>query len=94
MKEKLRPCIVKIGEETEISYNAVGERKNKIVKEADVYKAFFHKWYKEDRTERSAYTLLDCGIKSKLLAVVEYEDGTVHLVEPECITFTDRYCKE
>lgn len=90
MKEELRPCVVKIGEETQTIQFVNSEPITRILKEGEVHKGYFHMWYKEERTEQSAYTLMDGGIKTQLLAVVEFEDGTVHMVEPECISFTDR----
>lgn len=43
------------------------------------HKGYFHRW-----SERKI------GAFSELFAVVEYEDGTIHLVNSNNITFTDR----
>lgn len=43
------------------------------------HKAYFHEWYERKN-----------GGFSELNAAVEYEDGTIHLVNSNSITFTDR----
>lgn len=56
-----------------------------IVKDAFVengvenHRGYFHRWIERE-----------IGAFSELLAVVEYEDGTIHLVNSSRITFTDR----
>lgn len=94
MKEDLRPCIVKIGEETETIQSLISEPITQIIKEGQEHNGFFHMWYKEERTDESVETLLNNGVKTSLFGIVEYEDGSVHRVEPECINFTDRDCKD
>lgn len=83
-RQELRPCIVKIGEETE-TIQFINERPiTKVVKNGEKHKCYFHKWIEES---------LSCGECSKITTygLVEYEDGTMHKVEPECITFTDKH---
>lgn len=83
-REELRPCIVKIGEETE-TIQFINERPiTKVVKKGEKHKCYFHKWIEES---------LSCGEYSKITTygLVECEDGTMHKVDPECITFTDKH---
>ena len=87
MKEELRPCVVKIGEETETISNCIGDSSTNVIKEAETFEGYFHKWIDENYS---------CGDYStiKTYGLVEFKDGTAHKVDPECITFTDRDCKD
>lgn len=49
------------------------------VEKAEVHKAFFHRWYEDE-----------IGNYKQLIAVVEYEDGTIHFVKPQQITFINK----
>lgn len=83
MKEDLRPCSVKIGEETETLQCINSDPITRIVKEGETHKGYFHKWIDEGASS-------GCESVMKSYGIVEYDDGTVHKVDPECITFTDR----
>lgn len=52
-----------------------------------MHKGYFHRWINEN-----------VSIGNKLVVrtycLVEFEKGTVHKVDPECITFADRDCKD
>lgn len=89
-KEELRPCIVKIREETLETRSIHGERHIKVIKEAETHKGYFHTWGSEAYVTNGYVVGTTAGQMSTLYGVVEYEDGTVHRVPPECITFTDR----
>ena len=87
MEKELRPCTVKIGEETKTVRYANSEPIAKIVKEGETHKGYFHKWIDEGAS-------IGCESVMKSYGIVEYDDGTVHKVDPECITFSDRDCKD
>lgn len=88
---ELRPCTVKLREITE-SYRTFDnpEIKKRVVKEAEIHKGYFHTWAVESYVSNGYLAGTTAGQISDLYGVVEYEDGTVHRVNPECITFTDR----
>lgn len=79
MKEELRPCIVTIIEWDKKPID------RKVFPEKR--KAYFHRWIDEGASS-------GCESIMKSYGIVEYEDGTVHKVDPECITFTGRDCKD
>lgn len=90
MKENLRPCIVNIPEVTEkyrTAENSVIQ--TRVVNEAETHKGYFHTWAHESYVTNGFIVGTTAGQVSSLRGIVEYEDGTVHKVEPECITFTD-----
>lgn len=88
MKENLRPCIVNIPEVTKRYRTAKSaEFQTRVIKEAETHKGYFHRWIDEGASS-------GCESIIKSYGIVEYEDGTVHKVDPECITFTDRDCKD
>lgn len=93
-KEELRPCIVRIGEISQTVRTMQGERKTEVIKEAEIHKGYFHTWGNEQYVMNGYLVGTVAGQFSSLYGVVEFEDGTVHKVEPECITFTDRDYKE
>lgn len=89
-KNELRPCIVKIGEITERKRFLNGEQEINVIKEAEIYKGYFHTW-ENDAYVSNAYLIgMSAGQFSSLYGVVEFEDGTIHKVDPESITFIDR----
>ncbi len=94
MKENLRPCTIKIEEETTTTRTIHGEKHTKVVKEAETHKGYFHTWGSEAYVTNGYFVGTTAGQVSTLYGVVEYEDGTVHKVNPECIAFTDRDCKD
>lgn len=95
MRENLRPCIVNIPEVTE-RYRTAGNSviQTRIVSEAETHKGYFHTWAHESYVTNGFMVGTTAGQVSTLYGVVEYEDGTVHKVDPECITFTDKDCKD
>nr|WP_304429391.1 hypothetical protein [uncultured Acetatifactor sp.] len=91
MKENLRPCTIKIEEETITTRTIHGERRTKVVKEAETHKGYFHTWAHESYVTNGFMVGTTAGQVSTLYGVVEYEDGTIHKVAPECIAFTDNH---
>lgn len=89
-KEELRPCVVKIGELPRTVRNATGECSREVLKEAEIHKGYFHTWANEQYVTNGYLVGTVAGQMSSLYGVVEYEDGTVHRIDPECIIFTDR----
>lgn len=87
MREELRPCMVKVGEVTETICNCIGENTSNVIKEAETFNGYFHKWIEEGASS-------GCESIIKSYGLVEYKDGTIHKVDPEYITFTDRDCKD
>lgn len=89
-KQELRPCIVDIpGEYESMRYVGLGidptEIHTKCTRGPEHHKGWFHRWIKNQ------FSFDSCtGVES--FGLVEYEDGSVHKVDPECITFMDR-CK-
>lgn len=90
-REELRPCRVEIGEETIKTRSIHGEWNKKVIKENETHKGYFHTWVSEAYVTNGYLVGTTAGQMSTLYGVVEYEDGTIHKVAPECITFTDRH---
>ena len=88
--ENLRPCRIEIGEETIETRSIHGERHTKVIREAETHRGYFHTWESEAYVTNGYLVGTTAGQMSTLYGVVEYEDGTIHKVAPECITFTDR----
>lgn len=88
MKGELRPCIVNIAEVTE-RYRTVksAEFQTMVIKEAETHKGYFHTWGTESYVTNGYLVGTTAGQVATLYGVVEYEDGTVHKVDPECIAF-------
>ena len=89
----LRPCIVHIPEKRK-NYRKKGDNLNvydKLIEPEKDIKALFHCWnYRSELVAESPY----CGGHpagqiSATFALVEYEDGTIHEVEPTQIRFVD-----
>lgn len=91
--ENLRPCRIEIGEETIETRSIHGERHTKVIREAETHKGYFHTWGSETYVTNGFLAGITAGQISAMYGVVEYEDGTVHKVPPECIIFTDRESK-
>lgn len=95
MREELRPCIVKtikiehvwkIGKvvcENDKAREVQEVREEKI----ETHKGYFHRWIDEDVTIENKLIVRTYGL-------VEFEDGTMHKVEPTSINFIDRDCKD
>ena len=90
IKRGLRPCIVHIPEEREY-FRENRERKYRIKKTAENIKALFHCWdYRSELYDASPMIGGHPGGQvSGTFAIVEYEDGTIHEVEPTQIRFVD-----
>lgn len=85
-KEELRPCIVTIATypQGRIKGNAIIEQKT------ETHKGYFHTWAVEAYVTNGFLSGTTAGQMSTLYGIVEYEDGTIHRLAPECIRFTDR----
>ena len=95
IKYELRPCIVHIPEKREY-FRENRERKYRIKKTAENIKALFHCWnHRSELYDASPMIGGHPGGKvSGTFAIVEYEDGTVHEVEPQNIRFVDNAMSE
>ena len=89
-REKLRPCIVKIMKYPSRKINQC----SKIEPQEETHKGYFHTWAHESYVTNGFMVGTTAGQVSTLYGVVEYKDGTIHKVDPKCITFTDRDCKD
>lgn len=95
---KYRPCMVHIPAKKQ-SYRKKGDRINAYEKEIEPeheIKALFHCW--SHRSEVVGESPLRGGHPggqvSGTFAIVEYEDGTIHEVEPTQIRFVDNAMSE
>lgn len=90
-----RPCIVHIPEERKCFY-ANRKREYRVKKHSEDVKALFHCW--NHRSELYDASLIigghPGGKVSGTFAIVEYEDGTIHEVEPTQIRFVDNAMRE
>lgn len=82
--------MVRIKEETITTRTIHGECNTKVIKEAETHKGYFHTWVTESYVVNAYLIGETSGQISTLYGVVEYEDGSVHRIPPECIKFTDR----
>lgn len=86
-----RPCFVHISAKIEKKRNKDGGKSIKIIEEEQEIKALFHCW--NHRSELYGASPMigghPGGQVSGTFAIVEYEDGTVHEVEPQNIRFVD-----
>ena len=82
-KNELRPCIVKMLKDPKRN------QCSKIDPEEEIHNGYFHIWGSESYVVNAYLIGETSGQISTLYGVVEYEDGTVHRVPPECITFTE-----
>lgn len=81
-KEILRPCKIEIPRLFTYNVLAGGYKILKNVSDAESYNGIFHRWVDGSSNENFPET--------KVCGVVEYEDGTAHLIPMEYIIFTDR----
>ena len=90
-KSQFRPCIV-----TERYIRARNEDGEFFEESERKFKALFHFWYERhryyDNCGHGAYA--QPSHTTELLAMVEYEDGSVHQIPPEYIRFIDGKVKE
>ena len=84
-KQELRPCIVKMLKDPHKTRNQC----SKSEPEEEIHEGYFHTWGSESYVVNAYLIGETSGQISTLYGVVEYEDGTVHRVPPECITFTE-----
>ncbi len=98
IEKELRPCIVHIPEKRK-NYRKKGDNLNvydKVIEPEKNIKALFHCW--NFRSELySASPMVGGhpgGQVSDTFALVEYEDGTIHEVEPTQIRFVDNAMSE
>lgn len=90
IQKELRPCIVKVGEITKRKCSINGVSKTNVIKEAETHKGYFHTWGSEQYVTNGCLVGTVAEQVSSFYGVVEYEDGSVHKVDPESIIFTDR----
>ena len=95
IERELRLCIVHIPEKREY-FRENRERKYRIKKTAENIKALFHCWnYRSELVDASPMIGGHPGGQvSGTFAIVEYEDGTIHEVEPMQIRFVDNAMSE
>ena len=89
-KKELRPCIVKILKYPNRKRNQCG----KLEPEEEIHEGYFHTWGSEAYVVNACLIGETSGQMSTLYGVVEYGDGSVHKIPPECITFSDRDQKD
>lgn len=87
-----RPCMVRIPAKVKYRKNTSTVPGEYIIESPECeIKALFHCW--SHRSELVAESLLrgghSAGQVSEIFAIVEFEDGTVHEVEPQNIRFVD-----
>ena len=98
IESALRPCIVHIPEKRK-NYRKKGDNLNvydKVIEPEKDIKALFHCWsYRSELVgESPCYGGHPAGQISSTFAIVEYEDGTIHEVEPTQIRFVDNAMSE
>jgi hypothetical protein len=52
--------------------------------------ALFHRWAEDDEVLLTANAKEIVDVIRQTYALVEYQDGTVHMVAPELVQFTDK----
>lgn len=87
-----RPCIVHIPEE---SVRCSGGKRRIVTQDKNI-KALFHCWSHRSAVVGESYLRGGhaAGQVSSTFAIVEFEDGTVHEVEPWNIRFVDNLMEE
>ena len=96
IERELRPCIVHIPAVKNGFRFEKDKIKNNVVREEKHVKALFHCWsYRSELVgESPCYGGHPAGQISKTFALVEYEDGKIHEVEPTQIRFVDNAMSE
>ena len=91
----LRPCMVHIPEKREY-FRENRERKYRVKESEKNIKALFHCWgFRSELCDASPMIGGHPGGQvSGTFAIVEYEDGTIHEVEPTQIRFVDNAMSE
>lgn len=79
-KSNLRSCTVRI----------LKNPFKRLATEEEIHNGYFHTWGVESYTTSGHMVGTVSGQISSTFGIVEYEDGTVHRVAPECIKFNDR----
>ena len=96
IERELRPCIVHIPAVRNGFRFRKDKIKNNVVRKEKNVKALFHCWnYRSELV--GASPMIDGhpgGQVSGTFAIVEYEDGTIHEVEPTQIRFVDNAMSE
>ena len=96
IEKELRPCIVHIPAVRNGFRFRKDKIKNNVVRREKNVKALFHCWnYRSKLVDASP--MIDGhpgGQVSGTFAIVEYEDGTVHEIEPTQIRFVDNAMSE
>lgn len=85
-KNNLRSCIVKMVSVTNHRVSGNCKVENKV----EERKGFFHCWCHDAFIANSYIIGESLGQITSTYGLVEYEDGTIHKVLPECIKFIDR----
>lgn len=98
IEKELRPCIVYIPEKRQ-NYRKRGDNLNvydKVIEPEKNIKALFHCWnFRSELYDASPMIGGHPGGQvSGTFAIVEYEDGTIHEVEPMQIRFVDNAMRE
>ena len=93
-----RPCIVNIPEKRK-EYQKKGDNLNvydKVIEPYHDVKALFHCWNHKSEVIGRSYLRTDCPTVRvfQTFGIVEYEDGTIHEVEPTQIRFVDNAMSE
>ena len=92
----LRPCIVHIPATRNGFRFEKDKIKNNVVREEKNVKALFHCWNFRSKVVGESYLRggHPAGQISDTFALVEYEDGEIHEVEPTQIRFVDNAMRE
>lgn len=98
IESRLRPCIVHIPEKRQ-NYRKKGDNLNvydKVIEPEKDIKALFHCWgFRSELCDASPMIGGHPGGQvSGTFAIVEYEDGTIHEVDPTQIRFVDNAMSE
>ena len=93
---ELRPCIVHVPALTETFCNMSGKRTTKEIRSKEEHKGLFHFWGFRSKLYDASPMIggHPGGQVSETFAIVEYEDGTIHKVEPTQIQFVDNAMSE
>ena len=96
IEKELRPCIVHIPAITESYRDAEGKRTVRTLFPEEKHKGLFHFWGFSCELIGESYLRggHPAGQISSTFAIVEYEDGTIHEVEPTQIRFVDNAMSE